>query len=218
MRNDILYANTMVRKKRGKMTSLPVTWLPVMSYPLTMLLPVIRNGTFRTTTMVRKKARECTSGHVQNITPAMTSLPVTWLHVTSFPVRATSGDITSSNACAMTRSHLLPPKYALTCPAILLWFLDLEDPINNPWKHIKKRNSSFPLRIKVKGIAKAFNWLKCLGGFLHIRLTAGCQISTLIFEFCFVEGGLYKYSMNNISRTAKFLRTWSFNQRYCPGL
>jgi hypothetical protein len=30
---------------------------------------------------------------------------------------------------------------------------------------------------------------------------AGCQISTLIFEFCFVEGGLYEYLMKNILRT-----------------
>ena len=42
---------------------------------------------------------------------------------------------------------------------------------------------------------------------MHLKPTAGCQISTLIFEFCFVEGGggLYKYLMKNISRTAKFL-------------
>jgi hypothetical protein len=35
-----------------------------------------------------KKVRECISGHAQNILPVMTSFPVTWLHVSSFPVRA----------------------------------------------------------------------------------------------------------------------------------
>jgi hypothetical protein len=35
---------------------------------------------------------------------------------------------------------------------------------------------------------------------------AGCQISTLIFEKKLWRRGLYKYPMNNISRTAKFLR------------
>jgi hypothetical protein len=57
------------------------------------------------------------------------------------------------------------------------------------------------------GIARAINGLKCLGGFLHLKPTAGCQISTLIFDFFFMEGGLYKYSMKNILRTAKFLTT-----------
>ena len=55
----------------------------------------------------------------------MTSLPVTWLHVTSFLVRAASGYVISSSACTMARSPLLPPKYALSCPDILLWYLDL---------------------------------------------------------------------------------------------
>jgi len=30
-----------------------------------------------------------------------------------------------------------------------------------------------------EGIARAFNWHKCLGGFLHLKPTAGCQLSTL---------------------------------------
>jgi hypothetical protein len=29
----------------------------------------------------------------------------------------------------------------------------------------------------------AFNWIKCLVGILHLKPTAGCQISTLIFRF-----------------------------------
>jgi hypothetical protein len=43
---------------------------------------------------------------------------------------------------------------------------------------------------------------------MHLKPTAGCQISTLIFEKKIVEGGLYKYPMENISRTAKFFPTW----------
>jgi hypothetical protein len=44
----------------------PVTSLSVTSHPVAMLLPVMSNGTFCTTTMVRKNARECTSGHAQS--------------------------------------------------------------------------------------------------------------------------------------------------------
>jgi hypothetical protein len=150
MSNDTFYTNTIVRKKRGKMTSLPVpslpvTWHPFMSHPLAMLLPVMPNCTFRTTAMVRKKSRECPSGHVQNILPVMTSLPVTWLHVASFPVRAASGDVISSNAYAMTRSPLLPRNNHWAVPIhyfdIWIW----GDPIDNPWKIIKWRHSSCPL-------------------------------------------------------------------------
>jgi hypothetical protein len=42
---------------------------------------------------------------------------------------------------------------------------------------------------------------------MHFKPTAGCQISILIFEKKIVEGDLYKYTMKNISRTAKFLPT-----------
>ena len=60
--------------------------------------------------------------------------------------------------------------------------------------------------------------MNILCGFLHLKPTAGCQILTLIFEYFFVEGGLYKYFMKNILKTAKFFPTWGLNQRYCPGL
>ena len=43
---------------------------------------------------------------------------------------------------------------------------------------------------------------------MHLKRTAGGQISTLIFEKKKKEGGLYKYLMKNISRTAKFLPTF----------
>ena len=82
-------------------------------------------------------------------------------------------------------------------------------------KNILRTQSSWPLGVYVKGIARAFNKFKYLGGFLHLKPTVGCQISTLIFEKKIMEGCLYKYSMKNILRTAKFLPTWGFNQRYC---
>jgi hypothetical protein len=43
---------------------------------------------------------------------------------------------------------------------------------------------------------------------MHLKPTAGCQISILIFEKKIVEWDLYEYPMKNISRTAKFLPTW----------
>jgi hypothetical protein len=39
---------------------------------------------------------------------------------------------------------------------------------------------------------------------MHLKPTAECQISILIFENKLWRGGLYKYPMTNISRTAKF--------------
>jgi accessory gene regulator protein AgrB len=75
-----------------------------------------------------------------------------------------------------------------------------------PWKIYQGRQSSCPLGVKIKGIARVFNWLKCLGGIMHLKPTAGCQISTLLFENKLWRG-LYKYPMTNISRTAKFFHT-----------
>ena len=46
----------------GHMTSLPVTSLSVTSHPVAMLFPVMRNGTYCTTTMVRKKHRNALPG------------------------------------------------------------------------------------------------------------------------------------------------------------
>ena len=45
-----------------------------------------------------------------------------------------------------------------------------------------------------------------------------CPGPTLIFEKQIMEGGLYKYPMKNILRTAKFFPIWGVNQMYCPGL
>jgi hypothetical protein len=44
---------------------------------------------------------------------------------------------------------------------------------------------------------------------MHPKATAGCQISILIFENKLWREGLYKYPIKNISRTAKFLPTFS---------
>jgi hypothetical protein len=60
--------------------------------------------------------------------------------------------------------------------------------------------------------------LKYLCGFLHLKPIVGCQISTLIFVFSFVERSPYAYPIKNILKTAKFFPTWGFNQRYYPGL
>jgi hypothetical protein len=43
---------------------------------------------------------------------------------------------------------------------------------------------------------------------MHLKPTAGCQISILIFEKTLWREGLYKYPIKNISRTAKFLPTF----------
>jgi hypothetical protein len=156
MRNDTFYTNTIVRKKSGKMTSLhvpslPVTWLPFMSHPLTMLLPVMRNCTFRTTAMKKRRSGNALLGMCKTyfrLWRHFRSHDFMWRHFRSGPLPVTSLPVTHTQY---------------------------------PWKNIEGRHSSFPLGVYVKGIAKAFNWLKCLGGFLHLKPTAGCQISTLIF-------------------------------------
>ena len=43
---------------------------------------------------------------------------------------------------------------------------------------------------------------------MHLKPTAGCQISIVIFENKCGEGVLYKHPIENISRTAKFLPTF----------
>ena len=76
-------------------------------------------------------------------------------------------------------------------------------------KNISRTAKFLPTFGQVKGIARVFIWLKCLGGIMHLKYTAECQISTLIFEKKRKkEGGLYKYPMKNISRTAKFFPTF----------
>ena len=64
------------------------------------------------------------------------------------------------------------------------------NPLNIPWKITKGRQSSLPLEIYVKGIARALNWRKCLGGIMNLTPTARCQISTLMFENKLWRGSL----------------------------
>jgi hypothetical protein len=45
---------------------------------------------------------------------------------------------------------------------------------------------------------------------MHLKPTAGCKISVLIFEKQMLRG-VYKYPMKNITRTAKFLLTWGLD-------
>ena len=87
-----------------------------------------------------------------------------------------------------------------------------------PMTNILRTQSSYPLGVSIQSFRGAFNWLKCLRRFLHLKPTVVCQISTLIYEFSFVERNRYKYLNKNILWTTKFLPTWGFNQRYWPGL
>jgi hypothetical protein len=49
---------------------------------------------------------------------------------------------------------------------------------------------------------------------MHLKATAGCQISILIFGKKLWRGDLYKYPMKNISRRAKFLPSLEFFFKY----
>jgi hypothetical protein len=151
-RIDTFYTNTIVRKKSEKMTSLPVpslqvTWLLVMSHPLAMLLPVMRNGTFRTTTMVRKKSagmhfRACaehtsgydvTSGHMTSCNVISGQGRFRWRH---FQKRIPNGPL-----------PFAPPEICIELPRYTTLIFGLGGPINNPWKNIEGRHSSFPLGV-----------------------------------------------------------------------
>ena len=52
---------------------------------------------------------------------------------------------------------------------------------------------------------------------MHLKPTAGCQISILIFEKNCGGGGLYKYPIKNISRTAKVSPTLGLRLKVLPG-
>ena len=74
-----------------------------------------------------------------------------------------------------------------------------------PMKICRRTTKFFPTY--VKGIARAYNWLKCVGEIMHLKSTAGCQISSLIFGF---SGGPFKYLFKNCRGTAKFFPTWVY--------
>ena len=77
-----------------------------------------------------------------------------------------------------------------------------------PIKNLSRTAKFLPTFWQVKGIARVFNWLKFLGGIMHLKPTAGFQNISFDFWKQIVEWGLYKYPITNISRTAKFLPTF----------
>ena len=52
---------------------------------------------------------------------------------------------------------------------------------------------------------------------MHLKPTAGCQISTLIFEKQIVDGGLYEYPMKNYIKDGKVLARFGFNLKVLSG-
>ena len=109
--------------------------------------------------------------------------------------------------------HLKPTAWC-QISTLIFWF-GRGDPIHIPWTNTEGWQNSLPLEVYVKGIFRALNWLKCLGGIMHLKPTAGCQISTLIYLDL---GWPYAYPMPYYRRTAKFFATWRLGQRYYPGL
>jgi hypothetical protein len=159
------------------MTSLLVTSLSVTSHPVTMLLSVMSNGTFCTTTIVRKKAgmhfRACaehTSGNdvssKHSSEGAKGSGPLRmrywkwrhrkrpwpeWSHVTGSDV------ITGSMFCACPEVQPAPLCSLWTMLwAIPIYYFDIwiwvggGQPINNPWKIYQGRQSPCPFLAKLK--------------------------------------------------------------------
>ena len=53
---------------------------------------------------------------------------------------------------------------------------------------------------------------------MHLTPTEGFQNINFDFWKKIVEGGLYKYPIENTLRTAKFLPTWGLSLKYCLGL
>jgi hypothetical protein len=133
-------------------TSLPVTSLPVTSHQVAMLLSVMSNGTFCTTTIVRTKARGGTSDVYG---PPISNIKVVY--------RDSSRHI----SVGAKRSGPLRMRY-------WKW--------KYPIKNISLRAKFFPTFGYVKGISWVLNWHKCLGGIMHLKPTAGhrhlCQLKT----------------------------------------
>jgi hypothetical protein len=71
--------------------------------------------------------------------------------------------------------------------------------------------------VSITGITRAFNRLKCLGGFLHLKPTAGCQISTLIFDFFLWRGGALLISHEKYIKDGKVLDYLGFQSKVFPG-
>ena len=102
--------------------------------------------------------------------------------------------------------HLKP---TAGCQISTLIFGFVGEPYTYSMKNYRRTESSLPLGVYFEGIVGAFNSRKCLGGIMHLKPTAGCQISILIFEKILWRGWSLYISHKNISRTAKFLPTLS---------
>jgi hypothetical protein len=55
------------------------------------------------------------------------------------------------------------------------------------------------------------------GGFLYLKPTVGCQISTLIFEKKIMEKSLYKYSIEKYIKDGKVLDHLGLMSKVLPG-
>jgi hypothetical protein len=72
--------------------------------------------------------------------------------------------------------------------------------------------------VSIKGIARAFNSLKFLGGFLHLKPADGFQISTLIFDLFFWRWRSLLISHEKYIKDCKVLAHLGFQSKVLPGL
>ena len=87
----------------------------------------------------------------------------------------------------------------------------------HPMKKITRTQSSCQLGAYINGITRAFNWLKCLGLKMHLKLTAGCRISTLIFEIKLWSGWSLLISQEKYIKDGKVLVHLGFMSKVLPG-
>ena len=92
-----------------------------------------------------------------------------------FKSKVVSGPLTDVRAWVgfCTSSPQQGVKYQL---CYLNFFCGRRVSINIPWTIYQERQSSCPLRFSVKGTALAFNRMKCLGDFLHLKPTVKYQL------------------------------------------
>ena len=97
-----------------------------------------------------------------------------------------------------------------------LWYLDfpMGGAINLPLKITKRQQNSFSIEFYLKDIARTVNWVKCQGRILHLKPTAGCQISTLIFGLFW--GGLW-ISHEKLPKDGNILSHFGFFSKILPG-
>ena len=92
-----------------------VTWRLMTSHLVAKLLPVMRNGTFCITTIVRKKRGNRWRMRTRSFPVMWLPVPVTWLPVTSFLVRVASGDVTSGSSASLLLKCDFGSPYILLC-------------------------------------------------------------------------------------------------------